>query len=42
MGATVKVIAVCVSEKKGTQKKEVPSITLVSDWGIEGDAHGSE
>ena len=34
-----KVIAVCISEKKGTQKVEVPSITLVPDWGIENDAH---
>ena len=42
MGATGKVIAVCVSEKKGTQKKEVPSITLVPDWGIEGDAHAGK
>ena len=42
MGATGKVIAVCISEKKGTQKKEVPSITLVPDWGIEGDAHAGK
>lgn len=34
-----KVIAVCISEKKGTQKKEVPEILLREDWGIEGDAH---
>ena len=39
MGSTGKVVAVCISEKKGTQKTEVPSITLVPDWGIEGDAH---
>lgn len=34
-----KVIAVCTSEKKGTQKTEVPSIRLVPGYGIEGDAH---
>ena len=39
MSSTGKVVAVCISEKKGTQKTEVPSITLVPDWGIEGDAH---
>ncbi len=39
MGDTGKVIAVCISEKKGTQKTEVPSIKLVPEWGIEGDAH---
>ena len=34
-----KVIAVCISEKKGTQKTEVPSVKLVPGYGIEGDAH---
>ena len=34
-----KVIAVCTSEKKGTQKTEVPSIRLLPGMGIEGDAH---
>ena len=34
-----KIIAVCVSEKKGTQKKNVGSATLVADHGIENDAH---
>ena len=42
MGTTGKVSAVCISEKKGTQKNEVPSITLVPDWGIEGDAHAGK
>lgn len=37
-----KVIAVCISERKGTQKKEVPSIKLVPEWGIEGDAHAGK
>ena len=39
MGSKGRVVAVCISEKKGTQKTEVPSIKLVPDWGIEGDAH---
>ena len=34
-----KVLAVCTSEQKGTQKKPVTEITLKPDWGIEGDAH---
>lgn len=37
-----KVIAVCISERKGTQKTQVPSIRLVPDWGIEGDAHAGK
>lgn len=36
-----KVLAVCVSEKKGTQKKPVDSIKIKKDWGIEGDAHAA-
>ena len=36
------VIAVCTSEKKGTQKKPVDEIKLVEDWGIEGDAHAGK
>lgn len=34
-----KLIAVCISEIRGTQKKEVQSADLKTDWGIEGDAH---
>ena len=34
-----RVIAVCTSEKKGTQKNEVPEIKLIPGHGIEGDAH---
>ena len=33
------VIAVCVSERKGVQKKNVGSANFVADWGIENDAH---
>ena len=34
-----KVIAVCISEKKGTIKHEVPSVSVKIDHGILGDAH---
>lgn len=34
-----KVLAVCVSESKGTQKHEVGEATFLSGHGIEGDAH---
>ena len=35
----MKVIAVCISEKKGTRKHTVDSIELKIDHGIVGDAH---
>ena len=31
---------ICISEKRGTQKTEVPEADLKVNWGIEGDAHG--
>ena len=34
-----KVIAVCISEKKGTVKKNVESCRIIEDFGLEGDAH---
>ncbi len=34
-----KIIAICISEKKGTQKHSIDSAVLKVDWGIEGDAH---
>ena len=37
-----RVLAVCISERKGIQKTEVPSATFVEDWGIEGDAHAGK
>ena len=37
-----KVIAVCVSEQKGIQKKNVGSAQFVEDWGIQGDAHAGK
>lgn len=37
-----KVIAISVSKRKGTIKKNVPSANLIKDWGIEGDAHAGK
>ena len=34
-----KVIAVCTSRQKGTQKRNVGSARFRADWGIENDAH---
>ena len=34
-----KVLAICRSDKKGTQKYEIPSALLKENWDIEGDAH---
>ena len=36
---TGKILAVCVSEKKGQQKHPVEALRLLPDWGIPGDAH---
>lgn len=35
-----KIIAICISEKRGTQKKEIPEADIQEGWGIDGDAHG--
>lgn len=37
-----RVLAICSSEKKGTQKTSKDSAELVADWGIEGDAHAGK
>ncbi len=37
-----KVIAVCISEKKGMQKTNVHQARFIEDWGIEGDAHAGK
>lgn len=42
MDIKAEVLAVCISEKKGTEKKEVEKIALKKDWGIEGDAHAGK
>ena len=34
--------AICISERRGTQKKEIPEAPILEDWGIEGDAHGGK
>ena len=34
-----KVMSVCISEVRGTKKKQIDKAVLVEDWGIEGDAH---
>ena len=37
-----KVIAVCTSVAKGTQKQNVHEAEFLADWGIEGDAHAGK
>ncbi|MBR1658987.1 MAG: MOSC domain-containing protein [Oscillospiraceae bacterium] len=37
-----KVLAVCVSEQKGTPKRNVGSARLIADWGFERDAHAGK
>ena len=37
-----KILAICTSEKKGTQKKMINTARLIEDWGIEKDAHGGK
>lgn len=34
-----KIIAVNISEEKGTPKKNIHSANLIEDWGVEHDAH---
>ncbi|MBR5804723.1 MAG: MOSC domain-containing protein [Clostridia bacterium] len=34
--------AVCVSRRKGTPKEAVDSVTVIRDFGIEGDAHAGK
>jgi cyclic pyranopterin phosphate synthase len=36
-----KIIAICASDKKGCAKKEIPSVLIKEDWGLEGDAHAA-
>ena len=38
-----RILAVCISEKKGTVKHDIASCNVIKDFGLEGDAHaGSE
>tara|TARA_B100000959_G_scaffold189689_1_gene198397 strand:- start:91 stop:549 length:459 start_codon:yes stop_codon:yes gene_type:complete len=34
-----KIVAICISEKKGVQKKDVKQCRLIENYGLEGDAH---
>lgn len=43
MGASGRIEAVCIGERKGEPKRPVASITVVAEHGVAGDAHaGSE
>ncbi|MBQ8822434.1 MAG: MOSC domain-containing protein [Lachnospiraceae bacterium] len=35
-----KILAICISEKRGTAKFEIPEAEIKPEWGIIGDAHG--
>lgn len=37
-----KILAICTSQKKGTQKQETAAAVLRENWGIEGDAHAGK
>ena len=37
-----RIMAVNISEKKGTQKKNVHSARVIEDWGLENDAHAGK
>ncbi|MBQ7529823.1 MOSC domain-containing protein [bacterium] len=37
-----RVVAICVSERKGTEKHTVERAELVEDWGIKDDAHAGK
>ncbi|WP_252226770.1 MULTISPECIES: MOSC domain-containing protein [unclassified Clostridium] len=37
-----KIMAICISEKRGTQKKRIEKANLVKDFGIENDAHAGK
>jgi molybdopterin adenylyltransferase len=40
--APARIVAISVSQQKGTQKTNVSAATLVADWGVEGDAHAGK
>lgn len=37
-----KIKAICISEKRGTQKSMIESANIIDGYGIEGDAHGGD
>ncbi len=36
------VVAVCISEKKGTAKRNIKTVTLLENYGLENDAHAGD
>lgn len=34
-----KIVAVCISKKKGTRKESIGEAKLITNWGMDGDAH---
>ena len=39
---TGEIKAICISEKRGTQKYEIPEAELITEFGIRGDAHAGK
>lgn len=37
-----KIMAICISEKRGTQKTRIPEAELIEDFGIKEDAHAGK
>ncbi|MCD8249615.1 MAG: MOSC domain-containing protein, partial [Lachnospiraceae bacterium] len=37
-----RIIGICISEKRGTAKREVEACEIVEGWGLKGDAHGGD
>ena len=37
-----KVIAVCISKEKGTQKYRIPEGEFIEEWGLKDDAHAGK
>jgi MOSC domain-containing protein YiiM len=42
IAARGEILAVCISERKGTRKRVVEQVELRPDWGIVGDAHAAD
>ena len=36
------IVAVCISEKKGTAKQNVGTCRFIENWGLEKDAHACQ
>ena len=37
-----KVLAVCISERKGTEKQNIGTARFIADWGVENDSHAGK